>query len=729
MKRILIAVILAQVLCFFGTHNGYAGVTPKKRVLVLNSYHQGLSWTDNIVTGIKSALGREDEGRDIELYLEYMDTKRYYGERYFRRFYEVLAEKYRKERFDVVIVADNDAFNFVRRYYHQALFRSLPVIFCGINDYKDSMLAGYGRFTGVVEDTDVKSTLAIALKLHPRTAQFVVVGDKTTTGVAMKNQVLAVIPSFKDRIKFIFLEDFDIGELQSKVRQVAPNSIILLTVVNRDRTGNFFAYEESLNLIYRASNVPIYSFWDFYLGKGIVGGMLTSGFQQGKAAAEIALRVLKGEDVSTIPVVKTSPNLYMFDYRQLERFGVAQGRLPEESIVINVPDTFYSRYKYVIFVTSAVIFILTLIIVALLVNISLRKRYEAALKKSEEKYRDFYDNAPDMYHSLNRNGIVIDCNDTEAKMLGYAKEEIIGRPISDFLTEESRKTYEKQFSTLTDHKELFGLEREFVRKDGTIFHVSQNVFIEIDEMGALVKTKTIGRDITERMRVEMELRRSREQLRSLSAHIQSAREEERGHIAREIHDELGQTLSKLKLDISWLKKRFLADQAQLAGKADSMSDLVDSTIRTVQRISSKLRPGVLDYLGLSAAIEWQAKEFLEQTGIECHAEIDPDVAVDDQQTAIAVFRIFQETLTNIIRHAKASRVEVVLKQEKNMLLLRVGDNGVGIPAKKVSDFTAFGLMGMRERARYLNGAVSIMGVPGKGTVVSVRIPLNGKVEL
>src|SRR5208282_4479460 len=184
---------------------------------------------------------------------------------------------------------------------------------------------------------------------------------------------------------------------------------------NRDSKGNFFPYEESLDLIYRSSKVPIYSFWDFYLGRGIEGGMLTSGFQQGKSSAEMALRILNGEKVSAIAIMKKSPNLYMFDYRELKRFGSRQKNLPAESIIINKPDTFYARYKNFILASSAIIFSLTLIIIALLVNTSLRRKYEKALKISEEKYRDLYNNAPDMYHSINRDGIVIDCNETEAK--------------------------------------------------------------------------------------------------------------------------------------------------------------------------------------------------------------------------------------------------------------------------------------------------------------------------
>lgn len=698
----------------------------KKRILILNSYHKGLSWTDNIVSGIHEALKTQDA--EIEYYIEYMDTKRYYGEKYFEKLHELYFRKYAKERFDVVIAADNDAFDFTRKY-NREIFHSTPVVFCGINNYKDSMIAGYRNFTGVVEDTDIKSTIEVALKLHPQTSQIVVVNDKTTTGIAMENEVREVVPFFEDMVNFVFVEDFDFSELQSKVRALPSDSIVLLTVVNRDRKGNFFAYEESLKLLYPAAQVPIYSVWEFYLGKGIVGGMLTNGFNQGKVAGEITLRILKGEKISSIPVVKKSPNVYMFDYREMERFGVALAKLPPDSTVLNRPDTFYSRYKDLIFVISSVIAALSVIIFILLVHISMRRRYEEAVEKSEKRYRDLYDNAPDMYHSIDREGIIVDCNETEARMLGRPKEEIIGRPIADFQTDKSRDSYLKEFPLLLKQRALYGLEREYVRSDGTVFPASLNVFVEMDDNGEMVRTKTIARDMTEYKRVEVELRQSREELRNLSAHIQSALEEERQNIAREIHDELGQTLSKLKLDISWLKKRFSKDQKLLADKSDKMSGLVDSTISSVRKISSQLRPGVLDYLGLPAAIEWQADEFKEQTGIRCKMSIATDIPVESKEITIAVFRIFQETLTNIMRHAKATRVSVVLMREENKLILVVKDNGIGIPEESLSSRTSFGLMGMQERARFLGGQVKITGAPKKGTTVMVQIPLEEKVGL
>ena len=717
------------LLCFFLIFSiqGISGAdsSPKKRVLVLNSYHKGLSWTDNIVKGVESVL--PPESNHLEISFEYMDTKRNSSELYFTKLYEIYKIKYEKERFDVIIACDNDALNFVSKY-RKTLFADTPIVFCGINDFQDSMVWDPSTVTGVVEETDMKSTLDIALKLFPATSQVVVIDDKTTTGVAMKNELLQVMPFFRNKVRFVFFDDFNIAELRQKVRSIPPDSIILLLVVNRDRTGNFFAYEESLAFIYDESKVPIFSVWDFYLGGGIVGGMLTTGYSQGRTAAEMALRVMHGTKVADIPLVRKSPNRFMFDYSQLKRFGVSTYRIPKESAIINLPDSFYSRYKTFILGIGATIFILSLIIFVLLVNISQRRKVEKALRESEEKYRDLYDHAPDMYHSINGEGIIIDCNETEARMLGYPKEEIIGMPVTDFWTKDSKSLHEQDFPIIKSEIKEREFEREFVRRDGSTFIASLHVFTETDKNNIFVKTKTIARDITESKRLENELKNSREELRSLSAHLQSVREEERRCIASEIHDELGQVLTTLKLDLSWLKTRLAKESNQLSTSVQSMSDLVDKTIESVQRISSELRPGVLDHLGLSDAIEWLAGEVCGRKGLQYDIIIEPEDIELDQNRSIAIFRIFQEALTNIVRHAQATMVEVHLKKGRSVLTLEVKDNGIGIPAEKLSDHNSYGLIGIRERARYLGGDARILGIPGSGTTVDVNIPLDGEVE-
>lgn len=216
---------------------------------------------------------------------------------------------------------------------------------------------------------------------------------------------------------------------------------------------------------------------------------------------------------------------------------------------------------------------------------------------------------------------------------------------------------------------------------------------------------------------------SNEQFRELSAYLQTVREEERKSIAREIHDELGQSLTTIKLELSLLQEEVLHDASAAITRIRSLKDQVDVTIHTVKSIITKLRPGLLDDLGLTAAIEWQANDFQRHTGIVCEVSMKPEEMNISQEISTAMFRIFQETLTNIMRHSGATRVKVQLNQKDDLLELQVEDNGRGITNEEIKDSKSFGLIGIRERAQYWRGIVDIEGNAGLGTIITVRFPL------
>jgi signal transduction histidine kinase len=231
-----------------------------------------------------------------------------------------------------------------------------------------------------------------------------------------------------------------------------------------------------------------------------------------------------------------------------------------------------------------------------------------------------------------------------------------------------------------------------------------------------------AKDRAERRRAEAQLRESHQQLRALSIYLQHVREEERIRIAREVHDELGQALTGLKLELTWLTSHLPAEMKHLHERTRSMADCIDETIHAIRRIATELRPGLLDTAGLLPAIEWQASQFQRQTGLQCRVKAAIKEKLFDQDLNTAFFRIFQETLTNIIRHARATRVEVRLAEVGNHVLLEVKDNGRGILEAEMHNTKSIGLLGMRERAALLGGEVRVRGEPGKGTTVSVRIP-------
>ena len=231
-------------------------------------------------------------------------------------------------------------------------------------------------------------------------------------------------------------------------------------------------------------------------------------------------------------------------------------------------------------------------------------------------------------------------------------------------------------------------------------------------------SSTIARGISTQTE---ELQRSFDQLRALAGRLQSIREEERTRVARDIHDQLGQALTAIKLDVSALVRQPAGPEQHLE-KAASILNLVDETIQAVRRISTELRPGVLDDLGLVATVEWAGEEFEARTGTRCRLDLPPDDIVVDQERATAIFRILQETLTNVARHADARKVEVRLSQQGRHLTLEVHDDGRGIAEDRLSRNESLGILGMRERAMLIGGDLTITGSPGRGTTVIVKIP-------
>jgi ABC-type uncharacterized transport system substrate-binding protein len=326
-----------------------------KNILILNAYHNGYKWSDDITRGVQSVV---DE-KKAKLYIDFLDTKRNPGEAYTKNLDELYKTKFRNVSFDVIVTSDDDALNFMKRN-RDKLFPNTPVVFTGVNWYIPEKTAGHKLMTGVNEDADAQATIDLMLQLHPATKKIYVVVDTTTTGNVVVAKMNQVTPKYKGKVEFIYLQDLEMEKILETVSKLGADSLVLMTVFQKDRAGNFFEFSESTELVSQKSSVPMYGLWDFNLGFGIVGGMLTSGEEQGKAGGQMVNRILKGESADAIPVLMESPNKYMFDYKQLSRFGIDRAKLPPKSRVINEPGANYSMSKGTVWMIGGFMIFITL---------------------------------------------------------------------------------------------------------------------------------------------------------------------------------------------------------------------------------------------------------------------------------------------------------------------------------------------------------------------------------
>jgi PAS domain S-box-containing protein len=299
--------------------------------------------------------------------------------------------------------------------------------------------------------------------------------------------------------------------------------------------------------------------------------------------------------------------------------------------------------------------------------------------------------------------------------------------IVDRILPRDRLTARQERETAIRERRPSRQEFRILRADGSVAVIQSRGDVVLDQSGEPVRMVGVAQDITDQRNADERLRRSNRELRALWARLGAVREEESTRIARAVHDEVGQALTALKLDLSWVQKRLarraVGEDPALVPKLETMVALMDTTLDAVHRIATELRPGVLQELGLEAAVDWYAQEFQKRTEIACRLRSALNGTEVDNQRSTAAFRIFQEILTNVARHAAATEVEVFLGTEKGDLVLETSDNGRGIPEERISDSRCLGLLGMRERARSFGGNVVIRAPAGGGTAVSVRIPL------
>jgi len=340
----------------------------EKKILVLNSYHHGMTWTDNIEKGIKNELSDADK---YNFYIDYMDTIRNNSKEYINSIDNFMKDKYIGKSFDLIILTDNDAFDFYIKY-GKTLFGDTPVVFCGINNFEDSSIKDFDNITGLTEQFDVKGTIDIAVKQNKSLKNLVIINDDSTTGRANRSMINQIMKDYN--LNFIFYDNINMDDILKDVATLKSDTAILLMTFIHDKSNNTFSYEKVIKLISAKSSVPIYGVWDLYIPYGLLGGHILDSVKYGENVGIIAKRILNGESVNSIPVIKTSLSTYMFDYNMLKKFNIKDS-IPEGSIILNKPIPFYIQHQVLLIISTLFLIFLSLVLVF----------YKKKLKKSQKE--------------------------------------------------------------------------------------------------------------------------------------------------------------------------------------------------------------------------------------------------------------------------------------------------------------------------------------------------------
>ncbi|MEA3488383.1 MAG: ABC transporter substrate binding protein [Euryarchaeota archaeon] len=472
-----------------------------RRVLVLNSYNKGFVQTDNIVKGIESIIKPEEN--NIELRIEYMDSKATkYDSQYKEKLYDLYKYKYGNQTFDLIISSDDNAFNFLREY-HKDLFPGTPVVFCGVNNLEAPALIDPDEFTGIIELQSIKETIDLGLNLHPGTKQIVFVVDNTPTGEYLWGQIQELFKYYEDVRMTRIDECLSLEQIEDEVSKLSDDTIVLFVTYNRDKSGRYYSFEEAVARVSKASARPMYGYSVQVLPYGIVGGKLFGGFYHGQIAAEMAKRILMGEKVRDIPVLTEPQTQYMFDYEQLQRWGVKVSDLPEDSIVVNKPHSFYAENKALIWAIIAFIILQTLIIIGLIVNISRRKRAENTLRESEDRFRTIFDSINDAIFIQDiETGAILNVNNAACEMYGYTREEFSRLDVQTISMGEVPYTQEE--ATEWMNKAAAGRPQVFEwmakHKSGHLFW--EELSMKSAVVGGRERLLVVARDISERKHLE-----------------------------------------------------------------------------------------------------------------------------------------------------------------------------------------------------------------------------------
>ena len=722
LRKALLAFL--TILLFFNSHALGSQENRHKTVLIVYSlghmYPVMANWDRNIWF-----VFRNQQDINIKVNTENLDLSLYHDSDYIRRTVDIFRYRYLESKPDLIIAVFEPAFDFVLKY-GQELFPDVPIIFGGIERLSFENPDLYPNITGVFQDgTAYGKTLDLALNLHPGTRHIVVIGGAGLIEQSWLESARKAFQRYVDRLQFTYMVGLSIDEIQNRLKKILTNTVVLSFPITQDSSGKSIIYRDALTQISKASSVPVYSFYQGAFGKGIVGGYIKNFSVQAKTTAEMGLRVLKGIPIQEIPAIQKKDLEYMFDWRQLKRWSISENRLPPGSIVKFKELTTWDRYKGQIIGALILILFQTLIIFYLLYQRRIRLRAQEQVLQAELKYRTVADYTFDWEYWQSPDGSLRYVSPSCERVCGYTTQDFIRNPslLQDIIVTKDKAVWDEH--RCINKKEMQSEEIQFriQRPNGEIRwieHACQPVF---DQKGKKRGVRASNRDITRRKQSEESLKAISEEAGLLAGKLLNAQELERARVARELHDDITQRLAVMNIEVDNLEMQHQSLAEPLKEKLQQLGIDLGELSSDIHMISRQLHPSILYELGLIKAIETECNNYTRLRRISPTLDLDNTIKDVPKEIALCIYRILQEGLRNIGKHAMASDIQVRLCMRKNTICLFLKDNGIGFDSASAKERAGIGLASMVERARLVNGDLSIESGTEIGTTIKLKIPI------
>jgi PAS domain S-box-containing protein len=733
----LVIVILAGIMTAAALASGVraAGVPVKpvdaaaksakvSRVLYLNSYDRSYEWSDDIERGLTEGL--KNAVCEIELSIEYLDGRRFPETARNGLLAATLAAKYGGYRHDVVVVSDNFAFDFAIQY-RRLLFPDLPIVFCGYNNFRPDVLKEIGNITGVNEEVDFSKTVELAIQVQPTVHNLVFITSTDDASSRRMSEVVqtTLFPELRKGYNLIVLKDAPMDEIRTRLGALPPESAVFLIGISSDLIeGRRSTPIENARMILAVSPVPVYSFWDFHLGTGILGGHIITGLDQGQAAADMVLRILGGTPADDIAVMTQTPGRNIIDFNVMKRYNIKLSALPEGCSFINRPESLWESYGWYLGAAVLAIALESFLIIILVLSLRHRKEALEALRESEEKYRLITDNSNDWIYLINPEGEFQYVSPSSERITGYSCGEFINSPqlFLNLIHPEDKERVEAHCETVHQETESGYLEFRITTKQGKNRWIMHSCLPIYNDQDQYMGRSATNRDFTERKLAE-------DTQRLLASRLLTSQEEEQRRIAMELHDQTGQDILFLKIQLQSLRDRLRKDQNNLKEECDKILTLTNRIIEDVRRMAHGLNPSELQTLGLSTALKALIRNFSEKTRISVHHNVEALENGFRPETQIVLYRIFPEALTNICKHAQAKTVRIAVYHQDDDLTISIMDDGQGFdacryPLNEPTIEQGMGLSALELRARMIGADLKISSQPGLGTQINLCVPIG-----